>query len=158
MRRFREHHNQPSTPAHGVAGAPGAAGHAPLGPFQCWRSALWSGVFGAAGVLHFLKPEPFDTLIPTQLPGSPRAWTIGSGVIELGLGASIAATSAVPALRPYLSQVAGPASALFLLAVWPGNIKMAWDWRAAPPVKRWVAFARVPLQLQMIASVLRLGR
>lgn len=36
------------------------------------------------GVLHFVKPKPFDALIPTRLPGGgPRLWTFASGVAEL---------------------------------------------------------------------------
>ena len=42
-----------------------------------------------AGVLHFVRPKPFDSLIPEQLPGSARAWTYGSGVSELATAALI---------------------------------------------------------------------
>ena len=54
-------------------------------------SALCLGM----GALHFAKPEPFDGLIPRQLPGTPRQWTLGSGVAELAVGALLA----VPATR-----------------------------------------------------------
>lgn len=35
------------------------------------------------GVLHFAAPKPFDTIIPTELPGTPRFYTYASGVGEL---------------------------------------------------------------------------
>lgn len=31
------------------------------------------------GSLHFLAPKPFDSIIPAELPGSPRLYTYGSG-------------------------------------------------------------------------------
>ena len=30
-----------------------------------------------AGTLHFLAPKPFDTIVPAELPGSPRLYTYG---------------------------------------------------------------------------------
>ena len=44
-------------------------------------------LLGGAGVLHFLKPEPFDSIVPAGLPGSARAYTYASGVAELGCAA-----------------------------------------------------------------------
>ncbi|WP_426718004.1 DoxX family protein [Corynebacterium auriscanis] len=131
------------------------------------RSAVWAQVFGTAGVLHFVKPEVFDDLVPEELPGSRRDWTIGSGVVELGLagligGLTIAATTGKNASRQRsaqrtLNQVVGPATALFLLGVWPGNIKMAWDYRNKPALAKAIALARVPAQIPMMRSVARLG-
>ena len=39
------------------------------------------------GVLHFVAPKPFDSIIPEELPGSARFYTYASGVAELGTGA-----------------------------------------------------------------------
>lgn len=39
------------------------------------------------GTLHFVAPKPFDSIIPVELPGSPRLYTYGSGVAELAIGA-----------------------------------------------------------------------
>ena len=150
------------------------------------RGAVWATVFGVAGVLHFAQPKPFDGLVPEGLPGSPRFYTYASGVAELALSAVIAGCTAVDAAQTKsegAAELAGerrqgadggdpptsiaasllqdwvaPATAGFLLAVWPGNIKMAWDWRRKPWGKRSVAFARVPLQVPMVLSAAKLGR
>ena len=39
------------------------------------------------GTMHFVAPKPFDTIIPAELPGSPRFYTYASGVGELATGA-----------------------------------------------------------------------
>ena len=49
-----------------------------------------SAALAAMGVLHFVRPEPFDGLIPPFLPGSARAWTHGSGVAELAVAGLLA--------------------------------------------------------------------
>lgn len=118
------------------------------------RAGLWAGVFGAAGVLHFVRPEVFDNLVPEELPGTQRGWTYGSGVAELGLSAAMLSTFVKPEWRPAVGKTA----AAFLLGVWPGNIKMAWDWRNKPAKPRAIAFARVPLQVPMIRGVLKLAK
>ena len=130
------------------------------------RSVVWAQVFGTAGVLHFVKPEVFDDLIPQELPGHRRDWTLGSGVMELGLAGLIGGLTAATAFgkkstaqraQRALNGAVGPATALFLLGVWPGNIKMAWDYRKKSAVPKAIAFVRVPAQIPMMKSALRLG-
>ena len=41
------------------------------------------------GVGHFVMPKPFDTIVPAELPGSPRFYTLASGVAEIGVGAAM---------------------------------------------------------------------
>ena len=94
------------------------------------------------GALHFVKPEPFDALIPTSLPGTPRQWTLGSGVAELATGALLA----VPATR----RMGGTAAQLLFVGVFPGNIKMAVDWRDRPGAYRLISWARLPLQADLV--------
>ena len=63
--------------------APGHHGHCPEAVHRATlrrmtfpRSAqLLSGVLATAGVLHFAKPAPFDSIVPKRLPGSARTWT-----------------------------------------------------------------------------------
>lgn len=115
------------------------------------RAAVWTTVFGGAGVLHVGARRFYDTLIPEQLPGKAKYWTWGSGLVEFGLAAAIAN----PKTR---AKVAGPAAA-FLVAVLPGNVKMAMDWQVddrKSTVMKIGGWARVAAQLPMIASVLRL--
>ncbi len=120
------------------------------------RRAIWAGVFGFAGVMHFAQPKPFDTLVPPELPGGRRVWTYGSGAVELALGAAIAGSLTGRTSRSYEAAVSTTATA-FLAGVWPGNIKMAWDWRNKDLTERSIAFVRVPLQLPMMYSTWKLG-
>ncbi|KLI04460.1 membrane protein [Mycolicibacterium conceptionense] len=102
------------------------------------------------GTLHFVAPKPFDTIIPAELPGSARFYTYASGVGELATGALLA----VPRTRRLGALVA---VALFL-AVFPGNLNMVRLWWDKPWPMRIVAIARLPLQIPMITSALRVYR
>ncbi|MER6571766.1 DoxX family protein [Streptomyces sp. NPDC001093] len=103
---------------------------------------LLAGLLAAAGVAHFAAPRRFDATIPRALPGSPRAWTYGSGVAELALAAGIA----VPRTR----TVAAKAAAAFFVGVFPANVQMAVDWRHRPAPLRTAALARLPLQVPLV--------
>jgi uncharacterized membrane protein len=50
------------------------------------------------------------------------------------------------------------AAATLFLAVFPANVKMAVDWRHAPPAHRAVAYGRLPLQLPLIAWARQVAR
>ncbi|MGW3173650.1 DoxX family protein [Streptomyces sp. NPDC001153] len=103
---------------------------------------LLAGLLATAGVAHFAAPRRFDATIPRALPGSPRAWTYGSGVAELALAAGIA----VPRTR----TVAAKAAAAFFVGVFPANVQMAVDWRHRPAPLRTAALARLPLQVPLV--------
>ncbi|MFD8388933.1 DoxX family protein [Streptomyces sp. NPDC059680] len=103
---------------------------------------LLAGVLAAAGIAHFAAPRQFDATIPRALPGTPRAWTYGSGVMELALAAGIAA--------PRTRAVAAKAAAAFFVGVFPANVQMAVDWRHRPAPLRTAALARLPLQVPLV--------
>ncbi|MER5857118.1 DoxX family protein [Streptomyces sp900105245] len=103
---------------------------------------LLAGLLAAAGVAHFAVPRQFDATIPRMLPGSPRTWTYGSGVVELALAAGIAA--------PRTRAVAAKAAAAFFVGVFPANVQMAVDWRHRPTPLRTAALARLPLQVPLV--------
>ena len=103
-------------------------------------AALCTGM----GVLHFVKPVPFDHLIPPALPGSPRFWTYASGVAELGTAALL--------LNPSPRRLGGRAASVLFVGVFPGNLQMAWDWRHKPWPQRSIAFLRLPLQAHLVAA------
>ncbi|MFF9912371.1 hypothetical protein [Streptomyces sp. NPDC013457] len=103
---------------------------------------LLAGLLAAAGTAHFVAPRQFDAIVPEALPGSPRAWTKASGVAELTLAAGLA----IPATR----RASAGAAALFFAAVFPANVKMAYDWRDRPAAARTLAYARLPLQVPLI--------
>ncbi|MFC8276834.1 hypothetical protein ACFUJR_30775 [Streptomyces sp. NPDC057271] len=103
---------------------------------------LLAGLLAAAGAAHFVAPRQFDAIVPEALPGSPRAWTRASGAAELMLAAGLA----IPATR----RASARATALFFAAVFPANVKMAYDWRDRPAAARTLAYARLPLQVPLV--------
>ncbi|MFC4638154.1 MauE/DoxX family redox-associated membrane protein [Deinococcus hohokamensis] len=110
---------------------------------------LLAALFCAAGVLHFLKPEVFDRIVPPATPLSPRAATLLSGVAELAGGLGLLHPATRPAARWGLLAL--------LLAVYPANLYMA----QAPDkfgVPAWVAWARLPLQPLLMWWVWTAGR
>lgn len=112
-------------------------------------AAFLATLLGAAGTLHFVRPAPFDSIVPPALPGPARNYTYASGVAELGTAALLA----VPRTR----RLGGIAAAALFLAVFPANLQMAYDWRGARPKKRAIAFGRLPLQGVLIAQALHVA-
>lgn len=107
-------------------------------------------LIGGSGVLHFLAPKPYDSLIPKALPGKPRTWTYLSGVAELGCAAALA----IPRTR----RLGGLLTALLLVAVFPANVQMAvaYQQQGKPLPMRLVAYGRLPLQWPLIRWALRI--
>lgn len=107
-------------------------------------------LLAGAGTLHFLKPEPFDGIVPPQLPGRQRTYTYVSGAAEL----ATAALLANPATRP----AGGFAAATLFTLVWPGNFYMAYLWRDEPWGKQIISLGRLPLQIPLIRAGLDIAR
>jgi uncharacterized membrane protein len=102
------------------------------------------------GVLHFAAPKPFDTIVPAELPGSARFYTLASGVAEAATGAML--------LAPRTRRLGAVAAIALFIAVFPANVntvRLWWD-------KGWPArigsIARLPLQVPMITSALKVYR
>jgi uncharacterized membrane protein len=106
-----------------------------------------AGLLAAAGAAHFVIPRFFDSVVPEVLPGSARAWTYGSGVVEI----ATAAVVAVPRTR----RVGAGLAALLFVAVFPANIKMAIDWSDRSLPERLAAYGRLPLQIPLVIWALR---
>jgi uncharacterized membrane protein len=94
-----------------------------------------TALLALAGTSHLVRPAVYDGLVPPLLPGSARAWTLGSGVVELLVAA------------PRTRRAGGLAAAALFVAVFPGNV-----WMAVEPggVPRWAALARLPLQVPLV--------
>ncbi len=110
-----------------------------------WLAAMLLGV----GVTHFAWPAPFDMIVPAELPGKPRAYTHGSGVVEIATGALL--------LAPRTRRVGGLVAAILFIAVFPGNlnaVRLCWSHKAL----RAAMIARLPLQIPMITAALRVWR
>lgn len=115
-----------------------------------WPAWLLAGLLGSAGVTHLSVPKPYDGLIPSFLPGAPRAWTYGSGVLELVLGAAVA--------YPPTRRRSARAAALLFVAVFPGNVKMAIDWSDRSVAEQAIAYGRLPLQVPLVLWALAVAR
>ena len=105
-----------------------------------------------AGLAHFVAPAFFDDIVPPWLPPGARLWTYASGVAELVVGPML--------LVPRWRRAGGWAAIVLLVAVYPANLYMAWDWRDRPLGEQVVAWARLPLQFVLVWlawQVTRLG-
>ncbi|POY01206.1 hypothetical protein C3469_11205 [Mycobacterium kansasii] len=109
-------------------------------------AALLIGV----GTIHFVAPKPFDDIIPAELPGNPRLYTYVSGVAELVIGALL--------LPRRTRRLAALAAAGLFVAVFPGNLNMVRLWWDKPLPMRIIALARLPLQVPMITTALKISR
>ena len=113
-----------------------------------------AGLLGTAGVAHFVKPDAFDAIVPSWMPGSARTTTLVSGAVELGAAALVA--------MPRTRRVGGWLAAATFLAVYPANIQAALDGGMASAPEPWnsatVAWARLPLQVPMVWAALRVAR
>ncbi|BBZ70259.1 DoxX family protein [Mycobacterium paraseoulense] len=102
------------------------------------------------GTLHFVAPKPFDGIVPAELPGSPRFYTYASGVAELGVGAAL--------LPRRTRRPAALAAAVLFLGVFPANVNMCRLWWNKPWPMRAAALARLPLQIPMVTTALKISR
>lgn len=113
-------------------------------------TGVLAGIFAVSGVVHLVRPEVYEPLMPTWVPAH-REVILGSGVAELACAAGLV----VPPTR----RAAGRASAALLVGVFPGNLKMAIDsTRSRRTGLKVAAFARLPLQWPMIRVALRAAR
>jgi uncharacterized membrane protein len=102
------------------------------------------------GVLHFVAPKPFDTIVPAELPGSARFYTLASGVAEAATGAML--------IAPRTRRVGALAAVALYISVFPANInsvRVMWNKGLAARVG---TIARLPLQIPMITQALKVYR
>ncbi len=101
-------------------------------------------------MLHFVKPEPFEKIVPKALPRK-KELVYASGVAELACAAGL--------LHPRTRRLAGLASAGLLVAVFPANVQMAADLqRKGSSRQKAIGWARLPLQLPLIKWALKASR
>ena len=103
-----------------------------------------------SGVLHFVVPKPYDTIVPVELPGSARFYTYASGVAELVAGGLL--------LSPRTRRVGGLAALAVFVGVYPANVNLVRLWWGRPLVWRLAALARLPLQIPMITAAVKVWR
>ena len=90
-----------------------------------------------AGILHFVKPEVYEQIMPDYLPAH-RELVYASGVTELLTG--------VGSLHPKTRRAAGWLGIATMVGVFPANVEMAIKPERYKQVPRWATLARLPLQ------------
>lgn len=107
--------------------------------------------FIAAGVLHFLKPEPYLAIMPPWLPAHALLVQI-SGIAELAGGVGL--------LLPRWRRAAGIGLIVMLIMILPANVQMLLNYQArgAPSREIVLLWLRLPLQLVLIWAVWRVSR
>lgn len=113
--------------------------------------------FIVSGVIHLVRPQVFEPVMPRPLRPWDTELVVASGVAELLCAAGLA--------LPTTRRAAGPASVALLVAVFPANVQMALDHtrrlrRRPSPTRMGMAaltWARLPLQWTMIRSVAAAG-
>ena len=97
-----------------------------------------------AGVNHFVNPSPYLAMMPEVLPAKAALVAI-SGVAEIAGGLGL--------ILPATRKLAAWGIIALLVAVFPANINMAVNGLplGTTAVPSWALWARLPLQLVMIA-------
>lgn len=101
---------------------------------------LMSAVYTIAGILHFVRPKMYMSIMPPYLPAH-KELVLLSGVAELLLGLALL----VPSLRTW--AVWGIIA--LLIAVFPANVYMATG-EKFQQISAWVRWGRLPLQAVLI--------
>lgn len=103
---------------------------------------LLSILFVAAGILHFVATPAYVRIMPPSLPYPVLLVQISGGFEILGgFGLLLSATRTAAAWG----------IVALLIAVLPANIHMAFDHAAWPHIPQWLLWARLPLQLPLVA-------
>jgi uncharacterized membrane protein len=102
------------------------------------RAAL-AAFFSFAGVMHFLRPKPYESIVP---PPFPKKESVAiSGVAEVLGGVAV--------LHPATRRAGRWGLLALLVAVFPANVYMAVSPEKVPgahKIPRWALWARLPLQ------------
>jgi uncharacterized membrane protein len=106
--------------------------------------------FIGAGINHFLKPQFYRQIVPPLFPARSLLVMV-SGICEIAGGAGL--------LIPPLRRPAAWGLIALLCAVFPANVYMAISPQQNPGryFSHWLLWARLPLQLVIIAWVWFVG-
>lgn len=110
------------------------------------------GAFIGMGVLHFVKPGPFENIVPSFLPRK-RELVYASGVVEIVAGAML--------LHPRTRRLGGVAAVGLLAGVFPANVQMTVDTLRSEKAPAWFkagTILRLPLQAPMVRIALKAAK
>ncbi len=111
-----------------------------------WSQRLLSVAFIATGILHFLRPELYEEMVPDALPAQHEIVLIsGAAEIAGGIGVAFERTRAA----------AGIWLAVVLVAVFPANVNMALNSERFASIAPALLWARLPLQFLLVWWALR---
>lgn len=114
--------------------------------------AALAALFATSGILHLVRPQVFQTIVPRRLP-APRGIVYASGVAEVACAVGLS--------HPATRRAAGFASAALLVAVFPGNVQMALTegkragTGTGSRARHVATLARLPLQIPLIRTALK---
>lgn len=107
-----------------------------------WHLYVMAGIYILAGLNHFRVPRLYLKIIPPYLP-APKMINALSGLAEVLLGIAL--------LIPTLTTYAAWGIIALLVAIFPANLYMYTNDKAALGLPKWATLARLPLQLALIA-------
>ncbi|KQX75437.1 hypothetical protein [Aeromicrobium sp. Root472D3] len=113
---------------------------------------IMGGAFIGMGLLHFVRPAPFENIVPKALPRK-KELVYASGVVEIATGAMM--------LHPRTRRLGGLGAVGLLAGVFPANLQMTADAlrsSRAPGYYKVGTVLRLPLQAPMIRVALRAAR
>jgi uncharacterized membrane protein len=106
-----------------------------------WHLYLMASLYILAGINHFRVPRIYARMIPPALP-APKTLNIISGLAEIVLGILLC-----------ISQTTAYAAwglIILLVAIFPANVYMYTNNKAAMGLPKWIRLIRLPLQLLLI--------
>jgi uncharacterized membrane protein len=106
-----------------------------------WHLYLMAFLYILAGINHFRVPRIYVKMIPSALP-SPKTLNTLSGAAEITLGILLCI--------PTVSSYAAWGIIALLVAIFPANVYMYTNEKAAMGLPKWVRLIRLPLQLLLI--------
>jgi len=112
------------------------------------RRRILQGILGGSGILHFAIPAPYAKIVPPRL-GHARGYVFASGVAEIAVAALIEA--------PSTRRLGALLSAGLFVAVFPANL-YAVKAMGSNRIGRAGAIARLPLQIPMVTTALKVAR
>lgn len=106
-----------------------------------WHQYLMGIIYILAGLNHFIQPRLYLKIIPHYLP-NPKILNKLSGLAEILLGILVCSS--------LTTNFAAWGIMALLIAVFPANVYMLQNEKAALGLPKWLLLLRLPLQLLLI--------